>query len=309
MLLNLKESPNQEVTYHPKEFEPLKLWIKRDDLLHEHISGNKYRKLKYNVEFAYQNGYNTLLTFGGAFSNHIAATAAAGNELGFKTIGIIRGDELSEKEDLIRENPTLQFAKECGMQFKFVSRSDYRLKDTKDFIEKLKNEFGKFYLVPQGGTNALAVKGCEEILTEDDSEFDYVCSAMGTGGTISGIINTAFSHQKVLGFPALKDDFLEKEINNYIHNFENWELIKAYHFGGFAKINNDLVQFINDFKKQTSIALDPIYTGKMFFGIVDLYKKGYFDKSKRILAIHTGGLQGIKGMNIRLINKELSVLE
>ncbi len=309
MLLNLTESPNQEVVYHPKGFEPLKLWIKRDDLLHEHISGNKYRKLKYNVEFAFQNGYNTLLTFGGAFSNHIAATAAAGNELGFKTIGIIRGDELSEKEDMIRENPTLQFAKECGMQFKFVSRSDYRLKDTEDFIDKLKNEFGEFYLVPQGGTNALAVKGCEEILTENDREFDIVCCAMGTGGTISGIINTAFSHQKVLGFPALKDDFLEKEIKNYIHNFENWELIKAYHFGGFAKMNQDLVHFINDFKMQTSITLDPIYTGKMFFGIVDLHKKGYFDKNKRILAIHTGGLQGIKGMNFRLQSRGHSILE
>lgn len=302
----LKISPNQKVSFTPPGFNALDLWIKREDLLHPDISGNKYRKLRYNVEEANRQGYKTLLTFGGAFSNHIAATAAAGKELGFKTIGIIRGDELAHLENVLEENPTLKFAKSKGMEFKFVSRTDYRLKETEAFIENLKNEFGSFYLVPQGGTNEWAVKGCEEILTPDDEAFDYISCGIGTGGTISGIINTTKSHQKVLGFPALKDDFLENEIKKYVISNENWELIKNYHFGGFAKVNNTLIQFINEFKSQTNIQLEPIYTGKMMFGIVDLFKKGYFSPNAKILAIHTGGLQGINGMNDLLSKKNLT---
>lgn len=309
MLLPLKTSPNQKVVYTSLHHKPLNLWIKRDDLLHPDISGNKYRKLRYNVEQAHKRGFDTLLTFGGAFSNHIAAVAAAGNELGFKTIGIIRGEELNGNEKMLAENSTIQFAKGQGMQFRFVSRSDYRLKETAEFIEKLKREFGDFYLVPQGGTNEFAVRGCEEILTEEDVDFDYICCAIGTGGTISGIINSAKPHQKVLGFPALKDDFLDREIAKYVHTTDNWQLVKEYHFGGFAKINAELVQFINDFKDQTQISLDPIYTGKMLFGIVDLHKKGFFNESDKILAIHTGGLQGIEGMNKRLLTKNITLLK
>jgi 1-aminocyclopropane-1-carboxylate deaminase len=306
MLLPLENSIVQKVTFTPKNSKPIKLWIKRDDLLHPHISGNKYRKLKYNLEAAKEQNYNTLLTFGGAYSNHIAATAAAGKELGFKTIGIIRGDELSvDFERAVKENPTLKFAKQQGMQFKFVDRTSYRLKHTEEFIDKLKDEFSSFYLVPEGGTNQLAVKGCEEILGENESKFDYICSAIGTGGTISGIINSLKPHQKVLGFPALKGDFLQNEIKKYVHSIDNWELKTNYNFGGFAKINKELVDFINDFKKQTSIQLDPIYTGKMLFGVIDLVKKGYFKEKVKILAIHTGGLQGIEGMNQRLKIKNL----
>jgi len=308
MLLPLKKSINQKVTYTPQDGEPIQLWIKREDLLHPDISGNKYRKLRYNVERAATLGYDTLLTFGGAFSNHIAAAAAAGKELGFKTIGVIRGDELEKMENVWTENPTLAFARSQGMRFKFVSRSDYRLKESDDFIQNLKHEFGDFYLVPQGGTNEWAVKGCEEILSDEDDTFDFITCAMGTGGTISGIINAAKNHQKVLGFPALKDDFLGEEILKYVNKTENWELIKDYHFGGFAKINEELVRFINDFKNQTGVALDPIYTGKMLFGIVDLIQKNYFPKEARILAIHTGGLQGILGMNYRLSKQKLNQL-
>ncbi|MCB0486532.1 MAG: pyridoxal-phosphate dependent enzyme, partial [Flavobacteriaceae bacterium] len=187
----------------------IKLVIKREDKLHEHISGNKYRKLKYNLIAAKEKGYTKLLTFGGAYSNHITATAAAGSEYGFETIGIIRGDELADKID---ENPTLRFAKKCGMQFKFVTREHYRIKTSEEFINSLYNEFGNIYILPEGGTNNLAVKGCEEILTEEDAEFDYVCTAVGTGGTIAGLINSAKAHQKIVGFPALKGEFLTKEI-------------------------------------------------------------------------------------------------
>lgn len=306
MLLPLKKSNNQEVVYSPKGFSPIKLWIKREDLLHPHISGNKYRKLRYNLEAAQDKGYSTLITFGGAYSNHIAATAAAGKEFGFKTIGIIRGDELANsmksKENI---NPTLSFAQKQGMQFKFIDRKSYKQKHTVEFSEQLINEFGDFYLVPEGGTNVLAVEGCEEILNKEDAKFDYICCAIGTGGTISGIINSIKSHQKVLGFPALKGDFLNNDIKKYVQTIDNWQLLKDYHFGGFAKVNEDLISFINDFKEQTTVQLDPIYTGKMLYGIVDLHTKGYFEEGTKILAIHSGGLQGIDGMNQRLRNKNL----
>ena len=293
---------NQEVSIKfPNNIE---LSIKREDLLHPFLSGNKFRKLKYNLIEAKAENKKTLLTFGGAFSNHIAAVAFAGKEQGFKTIGIIRGEELFDK---INENPTLKFAQECGMQFEFVSRAHYRLKNETDFIANLKLKFGDFYLIPEGGTNDLAIKGCQEILTQEDFNFDYICCAVGTGGTISGIINSIHPNQKVLGFPALKGDFLQEEIRNFAKN-NFWELVNDYHFGGYGKVTTELIQFINDFKSETGIPLDPIYTGKMVFGVINLIHKNYFPGGSKILMIHTGGLQGIQGMNIKLKNKNLPLL-
>lgn len=276
--------------------------IKREDAIHQHISGNKYRKLKYNILEAQRLGYATLLTFGGAFSNHIAAVASVGQLFGFKTIGVIRGEELAEVS-----NPTLDFAKSCGMQCHFVSREMYQQKNDATFLEMLSQKFGDFYLLPEGGTNALAVKGCEEILTEYDAQFDYICSAVGTGGTISGLINSSLPHQNVLGFPALKGDFLREEIAKFAHK-SHWDLVTDYHFGGYAKISPQLISFINTFKDAYGIALDPIYTGKMLFGVFDLIEKGYFPKGSKILVIHTGGLQGIAGMNAILKQKNLPLI-
>lgn len=300
---------NQQVILKElKEFE-IPLFMKREDRIHPFISGNKYRKLKYNVLKADEQNKQTLLTFGGAYSNHISAVAFAGKEFGFKTIGIIRGDELGKDLDLtLGQNITLRLAYDHGMEFKFVSRSDYRYKHTPEFIEELKNEFDDFYLVPEGGTNDLAVKGCEEILKDDDDIFDVICCAIGTGGTISGIINSANKDQKILGFPALKENFLHKEIEKYTIDGKNLSLIRDYHFGGFGKVSAELITFINNFKKETGIPLDPIYTGKMMFGIVDMVKKGTFKKGTKILAIHTGGLQGIDGMNSRLEKKNLELI-
>jgi 1-aminocyclopropane-1-carboxylate deaminase len=278
--------------------------IKREDLIHPFVSGNKFRKLKYNLLQAKAENKATLLTFGGAFSNHIAAVAFAGKEQGFKTIGIIRGDELFDKID---ENPTLKFARENGMVFEFVSREAYRNKTEISFLEKLQNKFGDFYLVPEGGTNELAVKGCEEILTADDAAFNYVCCAVGTGGTIAGLINNASPDQKILGFPALKGDFLNDEIRIFAQK-DNWNLISDYHFGGYGKVNLELIEFINSFLEQTKVPLDPIYTGKMVFGVIDLIHKNYFPAHSKILLIHTGGLQGISGMNIKLKQKKLPIL-
>jgi 1-aminocyclopropane-1-carboxylate deaminase len=282
----------------------ISLVIKREDLIHPFVSGNKFRKLKYNLLQAKAENQSTLLTFGGAYSNHIAAVAYAGKENGFQTIGIIRGDELGDK---IESNPTLNFAQECGMQFEFVSRETYRLKTEESFLKQLQQQYGAFYLIPEGGTNTFAIQGCEEILTPEDASFDYVACAIGTGGTISGLINSVLPHQKVLGFPALKGDFLQDEIRNFVRQ-DNWELITDYHFGGYGKVTNDLIDWINQFYEQTQIPLDPVYTGKMVFGIVDLITKNYFPENAKILLIHTGGLQGIQGMNLKLKNKGLPIL-
>ena len=267
--------------------------IKREDLIHPIVSGNKFRKLKYNLIAAKNQNHKTILTFGGAFSNHIAAVAFAGSENGFKTIGVIRGDELVDK---IQENPTLKFAQECGMQFEFVTRNQYHNKNDASFIDYLKLKCGDFYLIPEGGTNELAVKGCEEILTADDNEFDYICCCVGTAGTISGIINSSNSVQKILGFPALKGDFLNDEIRTFAKN-NNWQLITDYHFGGYAKIADELIDFINEFSSDYKVLLDPIYTAKMAFGVIDLINKGFFEDNSKVLMIHSGGLQGIQGIN------------
>lgn len=285
--------------------ENITLTIKREDLLHPHISGNKFRKLKYNIQQAKRLGKTVLLTFGGAYSNHIAATAAAGKEYGFTTIGIIRGEELESK---ITQNPTLAFAQRCGMKFKFISREAYRHKAEPDFIAKMKAEFGDCYTVPEGGTNALAVRGCEEILTEEDNHFTHICTAVGTGGTISGIINSALPHQTVLGYPALKNAGLQDDILTFAKN-QNWQLIEDYHFGGYGKVTPELITFMNAFFDKTAIPLDPVYTAKMVFGVIDGISNGFFPANSRILLIHTGGLQGIAGMNTLLMKKNEALIK
>ncbi len=284
--------------------------IKREDLLHPIISGNKFRKLAFNIKEAKRQNKKCLITFGGAYSNHILATAGAGKEFGFQTIGIIRGEELGDDlEKTLSQNSTLRTAREFGMEFKFISRGNYKLKSTDSFLTKLKREYPNAYIVPEGGTNELAVKGCEYILNEEDYKYDFICVAVGTGGTISGIINTSKVNQQVFGFPALKGDFLKEEIKKNNVNKDNWLLHTDYHFGGYAKINEELITFINQFKEMTEIPLDPIYTGKMAYGVVDLIKKNFFPENSKILLIHTGGLQGIEGMNTILKKKGKTLLK
>lgn len=295
------QSKNQFIHLPILKEKQIFLAIKREDLIHPLISGNKYRKLKYNLIAAKEQGFNAMLTFGGAYSNHIAATAYAGKLHGLKTIGVIRGEELSEKWS---KNLTLKLAYEHGMQFKFVSRELYKSKDSQELKKQLEDEFGSFYLLPEGGSNTLAIKGCQEILTNDDLQFNMICSSVGTGGTIAGIINASHQQQTVLGFSALKGDFLKEDIRNFTAK-ENWSLQSEYHFGGYAKVSEDLIHFINEFKQQTQIPLDPIYTGKMLYGILDLVKQDFFKPKTKILAIHTGGLQSITGMNTFLKKKKL----
>lgn len=279
------------------------LYILREDLIHPEISGNKWRKLKYNIQEAKRLNQSTLLTVGGAYSNHIAATAAAGRESRLKTIGIIRGEEI------LPLNPTLELASKNGMTFKYISREEYRKKNDSEFLQSLKDEFGDFYLVPEGGSNALAVKGCTEILKKINVDYDVVCVACGTGGTIAGIISS--TNKKVIGFPALKNaSFLKEDIQKLLANYSNhfnvkvennnWDLNLNYHFGGYAKIDNDLIDFVRQFKATHDVPLDLIYIGKMLYGIFDLLKNTNELDNQTIMAIHTGGLQGNKGFEERL---------
>ncbi|MCG1036233.1 1-aminocyclopropane-1-carboxylate deaminase/D-cysteine desulfhydrase [Polaribacter sargassicola] len=303
-------SKNQQIHLPILKEKEVELYIKREDLIHPFVSGNKFRKLKYNITEAKKQHKKTLLTFGGAFSNHIVATAVAANLNGFKSVGVIRGDELGvDLSKTLANNATLREAQKNGMIFEFVSRETYRNKTSEIFINQLKEKFDDFYLVPEGGTNDFAVKGCEEILNEEDFNFDYICCAVGTGGTISGLINASKENQKVIGFPALKGDFLQKEIKQFVKKNKNWCLETNYHFGGYAKYNEDLIGFINNFKEDTGVLLAPIYTGKMVFGILDLIKKNTFKKGAKIVAIHTGGIQGITGFNQKLKKKNQQIIK
>ena len=279
------------------------LTLKREDLLFPLLSGNKFRKLHYNLEYAREQGHKTLLTFGGAFSNHLHATAAAGKHYGFRTIGLVRGEELAEQP----LNPTLASARENGMHLEFVSREAYRRKSEASFQKSLLDRFGPVYILPEGGTNELAVRGCEEILVEGDRGFSHICCPVGTGGTLAGLARSATPDQEVLGYPAIRGEGLETEVRGWIPG-DHWRLVGEYHFGGYGKVSPELIEFINGFKEATGVALDPVYTGKMIYGILAGIRRGDFPEGSRILAIHTGGLQGLAGMNMRLKKKNLPLL-
>ena len=297
--------PTVKIDLNDFKIHGYSLYLRREDLIHPQISGNKFRKLKYNFEEAKMLKKASILTFGGAYSNHIAAVAAAGNKFGIKTIGIIRGEEIANKID---KNPTLSFAQRCGMELNFVTREDYKHANEESFIEKLREKFVDFYLLPEGGANSFAVKGCEEIVKKNDGVYNYLCVSVGTGGTLAGLVKASEMHQKVLGFSALKGTFQTSEVEKYTLK-TNFEITDDYCFGGYGKIDEELVRFINEFKRKTDIQLDPVYTGKMLFGIMDLLKNGHFPENSSILAIHTGGLQGIAGMNQKLKKKKLPILQ
>lgn len=266
----------------------VQLTIKRLDLIHPQISGNKFYKLKYNLLAAQQQGLTQVLTFGGAFSNHIAATAYAAQRFGFESIGMIRGEELATR-DL---NPTLQTAQDFGMQLHFVSRAEYRLRHEAEYIQRLQLQYPQAFIVPEGGSNALALQGTQEILSEDDRKnYDVICCAVGTGGTIAGLIESSSEQQQILGFSALKGDFLKRDIQQWT-NKSNWSLTDAYCCGGYAKTTVELLQFMQHFEQKYAISLEQVYTAKMMMGLFDLIQQQYFPENSRILAIHTGGLQG-----------------
>lgn len=300
-LLNIP-SPSHLLNSELLKNKQLKLWVKRDDLIHKDISGNKWRKLKYNIEAAKRQGDKQLLTFGGAYSNHIAATAAAGKMSGIKTIGVIRGNEFSSL------NTTLSFAKENGMYLHFVSRKEYKKKTEDEFLKMLKDEFGPYFLVPEGGANEFGALGCAEILAEENEEYDFICCAAGTGTTASGILNTLNENQKLLVFPALKGgDELKSDILSYFDNANKecqLQMINDYHFGGYAKVSPFLIDFANLVYKEFQLPLDLVYTAKMMYGLLDLIQKDFFPLKSKILFIHSGGLQGNKGFSLKKYNLE-----
>ena len=278
-------------------------FIKREDLTHPEISGNKYWKMFYNVKKYLEKEVSErkIITFGGAFSNHIAAAAALGKEFDIETLGIIRGDEL---ENTWQENPTLSLAHQNGMTFRFVTRETYR--DKEILMKNLQEEFPESLVVPEGGTNENAVEGIQFMLNEETQDFDYLCSAIGTGGTLSGISKFAEKHQKVLGFKAVKDESLEKRILNFSKR-QNFTIFDASD-GGFGKITDENIRFINTFYQDFGIVLEPVYTGKMLRKIFELIEEDYFPENSKILAFHTGGLQGIKGANEMLKKKNRNLI-
>jgi 1-aminocyclopropane-1-carboxylate deaminase len=281
------------------DINEINLFVKREDLNHPYLSGNKWHKLKYNLAEAIEQKQNTILTFGGAYSNHIYALAYAGKLLNLKTIGIIRG----EKHRPL--NPTLNFAKENGMELHYINRSTYRNKNSQELLSLLKIKFGNFYFIPEGGSNSLAVKGCIEIINKINIDFDYLCCSCGTGGTFSGLVAGLNGRKNAIAFSALKGaEFLRKDISVYFEkinngNYLNWELNLDYHFGGYAKFNSELIDFIKRVSEENTLPLEPIYTGKMLFGIFDLVKKKKFKKGNTIIALHTGGMQGMAGFKSR----------
>jgi len=281
------DSIAQQVPDQHIEYRHQRISIKRLDLIHPQISGNKFFKLKYNLLAARQQGFEKVLTFGGAYSNHIAATAFAAHQFGFQSLGMIRGEELAQRPF----NPTLATAQQFGMQLEFISRNAYRQKDQPDFLQRLQQQYPDFYLIPEGGTNALAVQGCREILTTEDAQFDLICCAVGTGGTLAGLIEASQQHQQLLGVSALKGDFLTHEVAQ-LTTKRNWRILEDYCCGGYAKTTLELIQFIQAFEQRYNIPLEQVYTGKMLRGIFDLIDQDKIGPDQKILLIHTGGLQG-----------------
>ncbi|SFQ32081.1 1-aminocyclopropane-1-carboxylate deaminase/D-cysteine desulfhydrase [Hymenobacter arizonensis] len=281
----------------------LLLW--RDDLAHPDLPGNKARKLKYNLEAARQQGHHTLLTFGGAYSNHVAAVATAGRLYGFKTIGLIRGDAPGAGHAVL--NPTLTQAVADGMALHYLDRNTYRRRSDPDFIAEQLAAFGPAYVLPEGGTNPLALPGCAELVAELRSltDFDALAVAVGTGGTLAGLLTGLAGQQQAVGVAALKNgSFLRAEVDALTEQavgqaFANYSLQTDYHFGGYAKYSAELLGFIRQFRERHAVLLDPVYTGKLLYGVLDLIGKGHFRRGSTVVAIHTGGLQAWAGWHQR----------
>lgn len=267
----------------------IQLYIKRDDLLHPIISGNKWRKMKYTLLYALTHGHQHLISMGGAYSNHLHALAYIGHKLNIKTTGLIRGEQSEQ------ENQTLSDLRKWGMTLEFVSRGDFRaLRKHRAHDAEPAKQYGGFW-IPEGGASEYALNGIAEILKEIDMEFDILALACGTGTTLAGLTRSLPDTKRVLGFSALKGGgFLKKDVKKLLKNksITNWSINFDYHFGGFAKSNDELTSFIEEFQSYNDIPLEPIYNGKMFFGLLDLVKNESFKKGQNIIAIHTGGLQG-----------------
>ncbi|WP_350585567.1 pyridoxal-phosphate dependent enzyme [Pseudoalteromonas sp. RB2-MNA-CIBAN-0110] len=272
------------------------LGVKRDDLLHPLISGNKWRKLKYNLAHMKKLKKTELLTFGGAFSNHIHACAAAGKEFNLTTHAIVRGPELDHN------NPTIQFAKQCGMQLHVVNRLEYRLRNDQDYLNSLQTRFPNAYIIPEGGTNSYALLGCEE-LVQSLPAHDYLICPTGSGGTLAGLIEGSETATQVIGIAVLKQaEYLKDEIcklSNKANSQNNWQLLTDFHGGGYGKFTPELWRFCQDMNINHNLPLEPIYSGKMMYALFQLIEQDYFPEGSKIIAVHTGGMQGLDGLKYR----------
>ncbi|MBL4608451.1 MAG: pyridoxal-phosphate dependent enzyme [Pseudomonadales bacterium] len=281
--------------------------VMRLDQIDEELSGNKWFKLKYNLIHAFENDYKRILSFGGYYSNHLHALAAAGKRFGFETIGVVRG------EDPLKYGPTLQDISDYGMRLKYISRASYRDKTDSRLLSSLNAEFGDFYLVPEGGSNTLGVKGCKEIVSdlweEPSRKPDYIVMGCGTGATLAGVVLGAQGRCKVFGISALKGaQYLHQNVLDLISGYSeyegaepfafnnSWQIFHDYHFGGFAKLTPDLVRFMDAFSTATDLPIEPVYVGKALYAVHDLIREGIIPSGSRVLLIHTGGLQGVRGM-------------
>lgn len=275
-------SPVQRIDYLPFHNHEVAVFIKREDLIHPDISGNKWRKLKYNLAAA-KSG---IITFGGAFSNHLHATAAAGFYYKIPTVGLIRGS-------YDRDNPTLKDCLRWGMQLHFIDRQSYRLKEGAPAVQEICRSYPDYMLLPEGGSNAAAERGVHEMAAEIEDDYDLIVLSAGTGATARGIA-AARPHQEILIISSMKGPDLAGEWK--IRAREQFTINQDYHFGGFGKTDNRLIAFINSFSSVTGIPLDPVYNAKVLYGLHDMAVKGRLT-GKKILVIHTGGLQGIKAYN------------
>jgi len=290
------ESRLQKIGHPLFEKYQLTVSIKRDDCIHPIISGNKWRKLKFNLHYAKAQQYTGVLSFGGSFSNHIHALAYACQQQNLKSVAIIRG----EKE--YASNFTLTMAQKWGMELNFVDRKTYRLRENKDYIAELQLAYPDYLIVPEGGSNALALTGVGEIITElnHQCEFDTLLTPVGSGGTLAGLIKADKNQHNLLGISVLKQDgYLKSQVNNLLghsSNYSNWQVLPEFHCGGYAKFSNEDVQKILCFNQQTGFIFEPVYSGKMILALLTLIEQGYFPSGHRIVLLHTGGLQGLGGL-------------
>lgn len=304
--LNLP-SPLEKVNYPLFDAYQVTVYLKRDDLIHAEISGNKWRKLKLNLEKFKLGKYDQLLTFGGAYSNHISATAALGRILHIPTIGIIRGDELTPSS-----NQTLQKAAEDGMQLIFVNREEYSWRYETEYKNQLREKFGNVLVIEEGGANFYGIMGCTEIVSEIPFEPDYYVLPAGTGTTASGIL-FATESSNTIAIAALNDvEGILDEISSLLEyagltdeevadKLEMLTLTSEFTFGGYGKTSPELITFINDFYTQTDIKLDQVYTGKMMYGLCEFIKAGKIAAGTTVVAVHTGGLQGTNSISNQLL--------
>lgn len=302
----MNRSPVNQI-FHP-DFNNygVEVFIKRDDLIHPIISGNKWRKLKYNLHAAQELGKQQIISFGGAFSNHIHALAYACKQHNLNAIGIIRGEEQYQ------HNFTLSWAKHWGMELRFVNRLTYKNRNDAEYIDQLEVEFPNAFIVPEGGSNQLALPGMGEVITElnEQGEYDYLLTPVGSGGTIAGLIKADNNQHKILGIAVLKQQgYLADEVNDLLGNdaghFHNWQILNKFHRGGYGKYKPEDAAQILQFSQITEIPLEPVYSGKMVLALLDLLEQGYFEAGAKIMLLHTGGLQGLGGMAERgLINAD-----